>query len=177
LVEQLFRKQQVAGSSPAVGSRASKHAMPKWRNRQTRYVQGVVGVIPWEFKSPLRHHPRKSPNHMFTMLMRRLRVVAPYKPDVTRKAKGMVAGPGTWARGKSELRRAWVPGESRGSMIRHADSPDRRALTGARATETNATGFGWWIEKGNPPRSNLRFDRLQAARQGRKSRAVTKATT
>ena len=25
----------------------------KW---QTRYVQGVVGVTPWEFKSPLRHH-------------------------------------------------------------------------------------------------------------------------
>ncbi len=30
--------------------------MPKWRNRQTRYVQGVVGATPWEFKSPLRHH-------------------------------------------------------------------------------------------------------------------------
>jgi len=29
---------------------------PKWRNRQTRYVQGVVGIRPWEFKSPLRHH-------------------------------------------------------------------------------------------------------------------------
>ena len=26
-----------------------------WRNRQTRYVQGVVGVTPWEFESPLRH--------------------------------------------------------------------------------------------------------------------------
>lgn len=29
---------------------------PKWRNWQTRYVQGVVGATPWEFKSPLRHH-------------------------------------------------------------------------------------------------------------------------
>src|SRR3954451_9392866 len=28
---------------------------PKWRNRQTRYVQGVVRVTSWEFKSPLRH--------------------------------------------------------------------------------------------------------------------------
>jgi hypothetical protein len=30
---------------------------PKWRNWQTRYVQGVVGESPWEFESPLRHHP------------------------------------------------------------------------------------------------------------------------
>ena len=28
---------------------------PKWRNWQTRYVQGVVGATSWEFKSPLRH--------------------------------------------------------------------------------------------------------------------------
>ncbi len=60
LVEQLFRKQQVVGSSPTVGSTPSggpwaASRRPKWRNRQTRYVQGVVGVTPWEFKSPLRH--------------------------------------------------------------------------------------------------------------------------
>ena len=30
--------------------------MPKWRNWQTRYVQGVVGESLWEFESPLRHH-------------------------------------------------------------------------------------------------------------------------
>jgi hypothetical protein len=30
-------------------------AQPKWRNWQTRYVQGVVGVLPWGFESPLRH--------------------------------------------------------------------------------------------------------------------------
>ena len=46
LVEQLFRKQQVWGSSPQVGSESRRvirvHA-PKWRNWQTRYVQGVVG--------------------------------------------------------------------------------------------------------------------------------------
>ena len=57
LVEQLFRKQQVCGSSPQVGSRLRQaHNGPMWRNWQTRYVQGVVGIRPWEFKSPLRHH-------------------------------------------------------------------------------------------------------------------------
>jgi hypothetical protein len=57
LVEQLFRKQQVWGSSPQVGStgRLVSGSKPKWRNRQTRYVQGVVPVRAWEFKSPLRH--------------------------------------------------------------------------------------------------------------------------
>ena len=29
---------------------------PKWRNRQTRYVQGVVSLRSCEFKSRLRHH-------------------------------------------------------------------------------------------------------------------------
>src|SRR5262245_38337649 len=29
---------------------------PKWRNWQTRYVQGVVRVTSCEFKSRLRHH-------------------------------------------------------------------------------------------------------------------------
>jgi hypothetical protein len=28
---------------------------PKWRNWQTRYVQGVVGVLPSGFESLLRH--------------------------------------------------------------------------------------------------------------------------
>ena len=28
---------------------------PKWRNWQTRYVQGVVSLCSWGFKSPLRH--------------------------------------------------------------------------------------------------------------------------
>ena len=60
LVEQLFRKQQVVGSSPTVGSSRERRLpghLPKWRNWQTRYVQGVVGEPPWEFKSPLRHRP------------------------------------------------------------------------------------------------------------------------
>lgn len=30
-------------------------SLPQWRNRKTRYVQGVVGVGPWGFKSLLRH--------------------------------------------------------------------------------------------------------------------------
>ncbi len=55
LVEQLFRKQQVAGSSPAFGSELH-NTSAEVAKRQTRYVQGVVGVTPWEFKSPLRHH-------------------------------------------------------------------------------------------------------------------------
>ncbi len=37
---------------PASGNRA----MPKWRNWQTRYVQGVVRVTSCGFKSHLRHH-------------------------------------------------------------------------------------------------------------------------
>ena len=28
---------------------------PQWRNRQTRHVQGVVGISSWGFKSLLRH--------------------------------------------------------------------------------------------------------------------------
>jgi hypothetical protein len=35
--------------------------VPKWRNWQTRYVQGVVGESLWEFESPLRHHMSDSP--------------------------------------------------------------------------------------------------------------------
>ena len=40
---------------PAVDPSVVRRRMPKWRNRQTRYVQGVVPVRAWEFKSPLRH--------------------------------------------------------------------------------------------------------------------------
>lgn len=73
--------------------------MPKWRNRQTRYVQGVVPVRAWEFKSPLRH---QVPDPVFRV-----------STFTNEDAKGrMVAG--CIARGKSELHRAWVPGESRG---------------------------------------------------------------
>src|SRR5437868_12229730 len=39
-------------SKPAVLYSAG---LPKWRNWQTRYVQGVVGVLPSGFESPLRH--------------------------------------------------------------------------------------------------------------------------
>jgi hypothetical protein len=44
-----------AGSVEVRGSNPLSSTEPKWRNRQTRYVQGVVGNSPWEFKSPLRH--------------------------------------------------------------------------------------------------------------------------
>ena len=56
------------------------------------------------------------------------------------------------------------------------DSPDWHAVRRVRATETRPAG-NRWSEKGNPPRSNLRIGRLQVARRGRKTRAVTKATT
>lgn len=56
------------------------------------------------------------------------------------------------------------------------DSPDWRAVRRVRATETRPVG-NRRSEKGNPPRSNLRIGRLQVARRGRKTRAVTKATT
>jgi hypothetical protein len=62
LVEQLFRKQQVVGSSPTVGSLVKPGRLrdtlgrAEVAERQTRYVQGVVRVTSWEFKSPLRHH-------------------------------------------------------------------------------------------------------------------------
>ena len=35
--------------------------MPKWRNWQTRCVQGAVGAILWGFKSPLRQNIRYAP--------------------------------------------------------------------------------------------------------------------
>ena len=56
------------------------------------------------------------------------------------------------------------------------DSPDWRAVRRVRATETRPVG-NRRSERGNPPRSNLRIGRLQVARRGRKTRAVTKATT
>ena len=35
--------------------------MPKWRNWQTRYIQGVVPVREWRFESSLRHQIPDSP--------------------------------------------------------------------------------------------------------------------
>ncbi len=62
--------------------------VPKWRNWQTRYVQGVVGATPWEFKSPLRH--RRSGGSNATV------------SDVGQGGRWHRPG----ARGKSELHRA-----------------------------------------------------------------------
>ena len=59
---------------------------------------------------------------------------------------------------------------------RAVDSPDWHTVRRVRATETRPVG-DHRSEKGNPPRSNLRIGRLQVARRGRKTRAVTKATT
>ena len=94
--------------------------MPKWRNRQTRYVQGVVGVTPWEFKSPLRH--RRSPTAQPAWANR--------TEACTFTTEDEDRTDGRWrrARGKSGLHRARVPGESRGG----ASAPT--VHTGARET-------------------------------------------
>ena len=39
---------------PIAKSRQAAH-VPKWRNWQTRYIQGVVPVREWRFESSLRH--------------------------------------------------------------------------------------------------------------------------
>ena len=54
-VECLLAKEKVAGSNPV---RRSK-SMPKWRNWQTRTVQGRVRSIGCGFNSLLRHSPYK----------------------------------------------------------------------------------------------------------------------
>src|SRR6266568_2690885 len=48
---------------------------PKWRNWQTRMIQGHVPARVWGFKSPLRHHatPERSPNFAETDLATRAR--------------------------------------------------------------------------------------------------------
>ncbi len=81
------------------------------------------------------------------------------------------------ARGKSELHRARVPGESQGNAGRCALTVQIgvTAQAVARATETMPRHAGG--EKGNPPRSNLRIGRYEVARPGRKSRAAAEATT
>lgn len=108
--------------------------MPKWRNRQTRYVQGVVGVTSWEFKSPLRHRQgyrrrqlRRFPcqwgqGHTGILILITHGVVAPFRIEMCEIA-------GAWSltrrvRGKSGLRRARVPGENQGGAFRRVDSPD-----------------------------------------------------
>ena len=154
LVEQLFRKQQVAGSSPAFGSSISTILRAGVAKRQTRYVQGVVGVTPWEFKSPLRHqvgrtagNARRFPcqtrlliywrqegnlrNHLATRWLH-LKMLA------CLRSKGMVADGYQSVRGKSGLRRARVPDESQGDSFRRVDSPDRHTGSRVRATVTNA---------------------------------------
>ena len=42
--------------TPRWAAQASPNRQAEVAKWQTRYVQGVVGVTPWEFKSPLRHH-------------------------------------------------------------------------------------------------------------------------
>ena len=39
-------------------SSTSAQCVPKWRNWQTRQIQGLVWATTWGFKSPLRHHEK-----------------------------------------------------------------------------------------------------------------------
>jgi hypothetical protein len=91
----------------------------------------------------------------------------------------MIAG--ACARGKSELHRARVPGESRGGAARRRQSRLARGEPRESNRDHSAAAIrqrrGAAGEKGNPPRSNLRIGRQQVARRGRKSRAVAEATT
>ncbi len=114
--------------------------MPKWRNRKTRYVQGVVRVRAWEFESPLRHHRREpgaTPDRTLTI-------------DVRRAGDRW-----QFARGKSELHRA-------GCLVKARETgpvPSTVQIGGQiRLAESNRDQY-WPVladqgEKGNPPRSN-----------------------
>jgi hypothetical protein len=112
-----------------------------------------------------------SPKHPITLSPRSV-------PHIDNRGAGwarMVAG-AFGVRGKSELHRARVPGESRGGRRATACRQSRSACGQPRESNRDQTGASRG-EKGNPPRSNLRIGRLQVARRGRKTRAVTKATT
>ncbi len=124
VVEQLFRKQQVVGSNPTVGSRLAHDAcLPKWRNRQTRYVQGVVGATPWEFKSPLRH-----PSHQIRPVAKDAdgpgfaRLHVKYASEVREMVAGTLPeeSPGCKERG--------CPVKAGETVLVAVDSPDRHAL-------------------------------------------------
>ena len=55
-----------------------KEIAPKWRNRQTRYVQGVVGIGPCGFDSHLRHcirpHSSRGPGRRPLKAVTRVRI-------------------------------------------------------------------------------------------------------
>ena len=40
---------------PVLRYSSSAQCVPKWRNWQTRQIQGLVWATTWGFKSPLRH--------------------------------------------------------------------------------------------------------------------------
>jgi Protein of unknown function (DUF4242) len=45
-------------------------SLPKWRNWQTRMIQGHVPARVWGFESPLRHHRAPTLNHEETAMPR-----------------------------------------------------------------------------------------------------------
>ena len=46
-----------SNSYPPINGKEILNNWPKWRNWQTRYIQGVVPVRAWRFESSLRHQP------------------------------------------------------------------------------------------------------------------------
>ena len=80
------------------------------------------------------------------------------------------------ARGKSELHRARVPGESQGGAGNGVDSPDWRA---GQPRESNRNQSGRLrahrLKRAILPAAISESGRYQVARQGRKSRAVVEA--
>jgi hypothetical protein len=105
LVEQLFRKEQVWGSSPQVGSSRRRVG---WQDR------AEVAESADALRSGRSGETRGSSNLPFGTVIRRLLGVA---RTLTSEWQGRKDGRGWWfaiARGKSELRRAEVPGESQG---------------------------------------------------------------
>ena len=53
------RRDSAHRTRPIAEMRQALH-VPKWRNWQTRYIQGVVPVREWRFESSLRHHQSRN---------------------------------------------------------------------------------------------------------------------
>ena len=108
LVEQLFRKQQVAGSSPAVGSMRNAVKQADVAEQADALRSGRSGGNP----VGVRISPSAPDKVLWDSGPRTFTC-----EDTHRREKRMAADPINWIRGKSELHRARVPGESRGNAF------------------------------------------------------------
>ncbi len=194
LVEQLFRKQQVAGSSPAVGSRRhlarpgegeetkvfrAEVAEPADALRSGRSERKLVGVQISPSAPDLLRVPWRGEVAARPMVARRLTGAG--RGTFTTEDEGREGGrwpgsgpeesPGCAEQGcPVKAGEAWSSDGGRRRQSRSARGSPRESNRdqGRRSAVRR--------EKGNPPRSNLRFGRLQVARRGRKSRAAAEAT-